>query len=175
MTNKSKVAELINNGLTFAAIGRELNLSRERIRQICKKNGIERKPFKKDLPKENTYLDIKHKSFGLSKELYTLASRKFVYKRRNNRNNKSAGWEFDINFEDVPWVTHCPILGIKLDYNCNSFSDNYATFDRINNKKGYIKGNVAIISWKANKMKSTGNAKDHRNIADWIDKINKKC
>lgn len=169
MKNKDKIIKMIIGGMTFSEVGRRIGLSRERIRQICKKEGIIRKPFKKDLPKVESYLEKKHKSFGLSKELYDLASRKFVYKRRNNRDNSSARWDFTIKFEDVPWVTHCPILGIKLNYKGKSFSDDYASFDRIDSSKGYIKGNVAIISWKANKMKSNGSSKDHRNIADWID------
>src|SRR6266852_3115250 len=53
--------------------------------------------------------------------------------------------------------THCPILGIQLHYGGNGKGrqdDNSATIDRIDNARGYIRDNVLICSWRANRIKS---------------------
>lgn len=67
--------------------------------------------------------------------------------------------EFNITQNDLVYVEICPVLGIKLDYLTTAESrglakDNAASVDRIDNSKGYIPGNVRIISWRANKIKS---------------------
>lgn len=35
-------------------------------------------------------------------------------------------------------------------------------------QKGYVLGNIAVISWKANKLKSDGTINEHRQIAQYI-------
>ena len=52
--------------------------------------------------------------------------------------------------------THCPYLGIKLSYNKKDEKlDNYRSIDRIDNSKGYVKGNLQVISHLANKIKTS--------------------
>lgn len=66
------------------------------------------------------------------------------------------GIEFDITEDDFDLVEYCPLLGIKLEMSKGKAKDNSYSLDRIDNSKGYIKGNVWIISKKANALK--GNA-----------------
>lgn len=58
----------------------------------------------------------------------------------------------------IPRPTHCPVLGIPLDYGRQSRAgpknQNKATIDRVDNAKGYTLDNVQFISWRANKLKS---------------------
>lgn len=66
--------------------------------------------------------------------------------------------EFNITKDDLKYIEICPVLGIKLNYLTTAESrglakDNAASIDRIDNSKGYIPGNVRIISWRANKIK----------------------
>jgi len=52
-------------------------------------------------------------------------------------------------------VDVCPVLGIPLTINEQRTSrDNSYSLDRIDNNKGYVPGNIQIISVKANNMKS---------------------
>lgn len=82
---------------------------------------------------------------------------RFQNKRRNNE--KNGKHEFTIRFQDIEYTTHCPLLGIPLNYNQTKWSaDDYPTYDRIDNTKGYIPGNVHIVSWRANRLKSNSTA-----------------
>lgn len=66
---------------------------------------------------------------------------------------KKANIEFSIERTDIIIPNVCPILGIKL------FRENKETWyhapsiDRIDNKKGYTKDNIMIISRRANILK----------------------
>jgi len=55
--------------------------------------------------------------------------------------------------EDIVIPEYCPYLKIKLD----SFgvADFCPSIDRIDSTKGYVKGNIEIISFQANRMKNT--------------------
>lgn len=69
---------------------------------------------------------------------------------------KKFGWEFNIDESDIIIPTHCPLLGIELYIaeGLKSSKENSASLDRIDPTKGYIKGNVLVISHKANTIKS---------------------
>lgn len=62
--------------------------------------------------------------------------------------------EFKIDVSDIVIPAHCPLLGIKLEKQNNNVSDNSPTLDRIDNSKGYVVGNIMVISFKANRIKS---------------------
>lgn len=88
----------------------------------------------------------------------------------------------------------CPILGCKLQYGFR-LSDaqrnakriifmkykesrqavgkharpfNLATLDRVVPEKGYVDGNVIVISDRANRLKNNGTAEEHEKIAAYI-------
>lgn len=68
---------------------------------------------------------------------------------------KKRNLSFNLELSDIIIPTHCPILGIELKNNIGSGRQNNSpTLDRIIPEKGYIKENVWIISWKANRVKS---------------------
>lgn len=67
---------------------------------------------------------------------------------------KKRGIEFNITENDLIWPEFCPVLGYKLIRNSKKgWADNTHSLDRIDNKKGYIPGNVKVISWRANSIK----------------------
>lgn len=84
-----------------------------------------------------------------------------------------GGLEFNIALEDITIPDICPVLNIPIYRRGASVCKNSPTLDRIDPNKGYVKGNIAVISHKANSLKSNGTAEEHRQIADFIDK-NKK-
>jgi hypothetical protein len=71
---------------------------------------------------------------------------------------KVHGTPFSIKFEEIFWPTLCPVFGTKLSYDkgykgSKKIRDTQATLDRWDNSKGYILGNVFVISHKANRLK----------------------
>ena len=60
--------------------------------------------------------------------------------------------DFDLTVDDIHWPTHCPILGIELSY---SFADKDkgVSLDKHDPNKGYVKGNVFVMSMRANRAK----------------------
>jgi len=66
---------------------------------------------------------------------------------------KRSGTEFLIHEVDIVIPEYCPLLGIKLD----PWGDRDAlpSVDRIDNTKGYIPGNIWVVSNLANRMKNS--------------------
>jgi len=57
------------------------------------------------------------------------------------------------SWEAVEYPKVCPVLGIELDWGMNGIQYNSPSLDRIDPTKGYIPGNVMIMSKLANAMK----------------------
>ncbi len=70
---------------------------------------------------------------------------------------KARGLDFNLELNDLIMPEICPVLGIKIEKQSNHVGPNSPTLDRIDNNKGYVKGNVRIISHKANWLKSNSN------------------
>jgi hypothetical protein len=85
-------------------------------------------------------------------------------KRRSIKNNL----DFNLTINDIIIPTHCPVLGIELCRDAPKVSPNSPTLDRIDNTKGYVKGNICIISHKANQIKNCGTLEDHQKIVEYM-------
>lgn len=83
---------------------------------------------------------------------------------------------FNIDYTDIVIPEYCPLLGIKLVKHLGSGGkkhDDSPSIDRIIPSLGYIKGNVWVISDKANRIKSDATIEELellvRNLRDhWI-------
>lgn len=72
---------------------------------------------------------------------------------------KAKNLPFDIDGEYLRSIapSHCPVLGMPLEWSLqrfNGFLANSPSLDRIVPERGYVKGNVWIISYRANQIKS---------------------
>jgi len=67
---------------------------------------------------------------------------------------KQLNLEFNLTPEDIFIPEICPILECPLKFGTKNNYDYSPSLDRIDNTRGYIKGNVRVISKKANTMKS---------------------
>lgn len=61
----------------------------------------------------------------------------------------------------------CPVFGMKLELGSKGFSPSSPSADRINPKKGYVRGNLQVISMKANVMKADSSPEELRIFALW--------
>jgi hypothetical protein len=67
---------------------------------------------------------------------------------------KNSGITFDITFQDIYIPTQCLLLNIPLIRGVGKRTDNSPTLDRIDSAKGYTKDNIAVISYRANRIKN---------------------
>lgn len=68
---------------------------------------------------------------------------------------KKRGIDFDMTAEDLLEIGQpkvCKYLGMELDYAADSIKPESASVNRIDPRKGYVRGNIEIISNKANSM-----------------------
>ena len=89
------------------------------------------------------------------------------------RRAAQRGLEFNIAVEDVIIPPRCPVLGKPLKV-LSSNPTHSASLDRINNRKGYIKGNVAVISHRANTIKGDASLTEIAQLYEWLMKARKK-
>ena len=61
---------------------------------------------------------------------------------------------FDIEISDVVIPTHCPCLGIEITAGEEGGIYNSPSIDRIVPSRGYVKDNIWVISYKANRIKN---------------------
>lgn len=90
--------------------------------------------------------------------------------RRAKSRAMTKGLEFDLEKSDIIIPEYCPILGIKLEHfsGHSGGRPNSPALDRVDNSKGYVKGNVIVISHLANMMKSSANREELLAFADWV-------
>lgn len=76
---------------------------------------------------------------------------------RNRAKRKHLKFDIDGEYVRSLIVARCPILGIPLEWSTlrgKGVIANSPSLDRIDPTKGYVKGNVWIISYKANTIKN---------------------
>ena len=83
----------------------------------------------------------------------------------------------DINLEYLESIAgpHCPVFGTPFVWGQGNGSHPYRpSVDRIIPELGYVKGNVAFISLKANTIKQDVTEKELYAVADWLHEARKK-
>jgi hypothetical protein len=94
---------------------------------------------------------------------------KLLHDRARGR-AKTADIAFEISPADVVVPEKCPILGIPLKRNVGGgkMLDGSPSLDRIDPRKGYVKGNVWVISALANRMKNDASPEFLLKFARWV-------
>jgi hypothetical protein len=82
---------------------------------------------------------------------------------------RRKGIKFNIELEDIQIPDKCPVFDIELERRPNLKDRKYGiSVDRIDNSKGYIKGNIQVISYKANTHKGDLSKEELLKLAKWI-------
>jgi hypothetical protein len=80
--------------------------------------------------------------------------------------------EFNLEVKDIVMPINCPVFKkykLKKEYSEKSGPKPWSpSLDRIDNSKGYIKGNVQVISNKANTMKGNATPEELLQFAYWV-------
>ena len=77
---------------------------------------------------------------------------RLLYKNIKSR-CKRMGREFSIELEDITIPEKCPVFGFELKRENRETWMCAPSVDRIDSSKGYIKGNVTVVSRRANILK----------------------
>jgi hypothetical protein len=111
---------------------------------------------------------------GLSKsDVYNYRWRESNPKKYLLQNAKSRakkrGLEFNLTEDDFDIPTHCPVFGFPLELYANKGTkDNKPSLDRIDSSKGYVKGNIQVLSWRANNLKSDGTIEEFIRLVEFM-------
>lgn len=101
----------------------------------------------------------RRRALGLDKPVrlrWEANNRDYVLWNAARQRARRDGLRFEIERSDVAIPECCPILGIKLNLGGEKgrMQPDSPSLDKIDPSKGYVPGNVWVISWRANRMKS---------------------
>jgi len=108
------------------------------------------------------------------RDRYRAMENTMSYQFRQRRNQAlKKGITFTVELADIEQPEFCPVLGIKLNYSWGGKTGNLrdpakATLDKVIPELGYVSGNVFIISWRANKLKSDMTFEELEKIMNYI-------
>jgi hypothetical protein len=116
---------------------------------------------------------IKHQAYC---QKYRENNRALVLLGQARYRSKKKGIEFNLELSDVVIPKICPVLKIPLTAGSSSGGPRGCSpsLDRIDNTKGYIKGNVQVISHKDNTMKHCADNNELILFANWIKRTYRK-
>jgi hypothetical protein len=87
---------------------------------------------------------------------------------------KKRGISFELEECDIVVPDICPVLGIPLFFkektHKKDVTPNSPSLDRIRPELGYVKGNVQVISWRANNIKRDATPEELRKVADYVNR-----
>lgn len=151
---ETQIRKFVEKDYSDIKISEELNISSSMVGYIRKRLKIKTNFI------ERIYSSKEDRIKG-----YMIRNVKSSAKRRN--------LDFNLSYEDIILPKYCPLLNLELNYNNimvnkitkvkeNYISSNFnyfnrATIDRIDNSKGYVKGNIIVMSRLANAMKNEAN------------------
>lgn len=91
-----------------------------------------------------------------------------IYNRIKSK-AKRLNIPFDISIEDIIIPDKCPIFNTPFVFGIKHIHN--ASLDRIDPSKGYTKGNIDVISVRANSIKNDATPDELRQVADYVDQL----
>lgn len=173
-----EIYEKLKAGGVYADIGATYGLSRQRIKQIvdklashgllvsAKEVRMEARAAAYSAAKESKY-GASHAQISDNPELRQRLVERVTHKRNNAR---VRGIPFDLTISDLyPLPEVCPALGIPIHYETGSrgAADNALSIDRIDSNLGYVKGNIVLVSQRANRIKNDATVDELRKIYEF--------
>ena len=93
---------------------------------------------------------------------------------------KKEGLPFNLVLSDIVIPELCPVLGIPLISNLGKSTGkgqtglpnfNAPTLDRIVPSLGYVRGNISVISWRANHIKTDATLEELQAIVMYLEEV----
>lgn len=93
-----------------------------------------------------------------------------LYRNAKDR-AKNLSLPFNIEIEDIVIPERCPILDIPLIKSYGKLTGNSPSLDRVIPSLGYVKGNVRVISFRANRLKSDVTIAELKKILAYMENV----
>jgi len=112
------------------------------------------------------------------RENYLRYKQESYFKYRVQRAKRAAStykvpFDLDAEYLESIWIPICPILGVQLEKLAERTDDNAAELDRFIPSLGYVKGNVAFLSRRANRLKNDATLEELTKITDWMKSVSR--
>jgi hypothetical protein len=104
----------------------------------------------------------------ITKEQWKDSSLEYKILNRSRSRASQKNIPFNLELCDIIIPKECPIFKVPFIYNDKDWS---ASIDRINPNLGYTKGNIMIISNKANRIKSDATLDDLKQIVSFYNEV----
>lgn len=86
---------------------------------------------------------------------------------------KSKNIIFNLELQDIHIPKFCPVLGLELKISITGKLQNSSpSLDRIKPELGYVKGNIRVISWRANTLKNNATLEELEKITNDLRQVN---
>ena len=83
---------------------------------------------------------------------------------------KKIGVPCDIDLADIVIPSTCPVLGLPLRKGVKKTQDGSPSLDRLSPERGYVKGNIWVISHRANRIKNDSSLEEIKKLINAIKK-----
>ena len=155
---QNSAAEKIN-----AATNRKLN--KEYYKEYNKNYAIKNREAIRNNQRKR-YRENPAKTTVYKKEYYIKNREYLLFLKAKTRARKHSR-DFNIELSDIILTSSCPVLLIPYDLTGKNRWLS-PSLDRIDNSKGYVKGNVAVMSYRANSLKKDGTIEEFKKILSFL-------
>lgn len=80
---------------------------------------------------------------------------------------ESYGVPFDITLKDLKYGDSCPVFGTKFEWG-SQITNQTPSLDRVIPEMGYVKGNVRVISMRANRLKNNASVEELEKVLEYM-------
>jgi len=156
----------------FHRNGVNVNGHSKGIRRMCKicQNAENRASFYRNRPARRKAQKKWEKKQAQAAQHDPVIHAKFIVESARARARRKK-LPFNLTYTDISIPEVCPVLGIPLIRGVGALSDNSVSIDKIIPSLGYIPGNVIIISYKANRIKSSATPEELFKIANFYKEL----
>ena len=148
---------------------REANIEKERARhKAYREANIERIKAYREANKEK--IAARQKAYRAANKEKTMLN---TARKRAKKNNIPFNLTEDYLKSIYPSDMICPVLGFEMSMGLdgNGWTDTSPSLDRIIPEKGYVQGNVVVVSMRANTIKRDATPEELRKVADFYEKV----
>jgi hypothetical protein len=124
-----------------------------------------------NLPSAKKWRDENKAWSNENRRRYTLLNPERRMLSDARRTAKAKGLPFNLTLDDISVPPACPVLGIPLTCEPGPRKDGVPSLDRIVPALGYVKGNVVVVSWRANRIKCDATIEELERVAAYYKKI----